>query len=294
MKLNDILYAIFILILLIFIIIIVVFVNQIQLMEENWGTNKCSPLHMLFANLIGIDSEENMNECVKLQQESNLHVSMEPVHNAISRTLDGIQSGFTHINDMREKMKKSSMKHISHFMGFGRVFNAISVQVQVMITKLQDTFARIMGITTSIMYIVDGGRLTGLSVWNGPFGNAARLLCFHPDTHIEIYGNDVKKIKDIEIGMRLSKGNNVIGTLKLIGNKNTNNPYYRLYSKLQKCNVFVTGSHYIVHNNRKIKVMDHPDAKISKNNETDEMYCLITDDHFINIGEYKFLDWEYH
>jgi hypothetical protein len=88
----------------------------------------------------------------------------------------------------------------------------------------------------------------------------------------------------------------VYGTLKLKGS--SDNPYYKIWSNKLEQYIMVTGDHKIcpdkVNKNKLdnyIEVKDYENAEISKEWD-EELYCLITENHQIPIGEYTFWDWE--
>ena len=55
--------------------------------------------------------------------------------------------------------------------------------------------------------------------------------------------------------------------------------------------IYVTGSHLIHTGNKYIPVKEHKDA-ILTDKINDELYCLVTSNHIIQIGNYIFHDWE--
>ena len=69
--------------------------------------------------------------------------------------------------------------------------------------------------------------------------------------------------------------------------------YYAIYSKELKETIYVTGSHFILDENKNKFIPVEKYAKAQKSVKTPEvMYCLITNTHNIPVGEYTFYDWE--
>ena len=68
--------------------------------------------------------------------------------------------------------------------------------------------------------------------------------------------------------------------------RNENDPYYKLPG-----NILVTGSHYIRYGGKYIHVKNVPEAKPTGKVDP-VVYCLVTSDHKIPVGEYTFWDWE--
>ena len=62
---------------------------------------------------------------------------------------------------------------------------------------------------------------------------------------------------------------------------------------MDKENIYVTGSHLINNCGVYIPVKDYTDA-VKSNLKTDVLFCLITSNHKIQIGNETFWDWEDH
>lgn len=85
-------------------------------------------------------------------------------------------------------------------------------------------------------------------------------------------------------------GGTIVDATMQIGNR-SKDPYYKIFSKELDDYIYVTGSHYIKHGNKYVKVCDFPDS--IQTEEYDEvLYCLVTNTHKIPVGEYTFWDWE--
>jgi hypothetical protein len=90
-------------------------------------------------------------------------------------------------------------------------------------------------------------------------------------------------MKNLKLGDVLNNGSIVDAVMKI---KNENDPYYKLPG-----NILVTGSHYMKYGGKYIRVKDVPDAKPT--GKVDPIvYCLVTSDHKIPVGDYVFWDWE--
>ena len=84
-------------------------------------------------------------------------------------------------------------------------------------------------------------------------------------------------------------GSEILGVLKL---KNANRePYYKIYDSDLSNYIYVTGKHKIRYNDKYIYVKEYPYAE-KTDIVDDELACLITNDHIINIGCHVFADWE--
>ena len=114
--------------------------------------------------------------------------------------------------------------------------------------------------------------------------------CFSPQTPIKLQNGDLIHMKDVELGDVLTNGSTVTAVMKI---KIQNEPYYKIYSLNLDKHIYVTGTHYVKHRheNDYVQVKHFPEAKITDTFDS-VVYCLITDDHKIPIGEHVFWDWE--
>ena len=116
-------------------------------------------------------------------------------------------------------------------------------------------------------------------------------FCFEPDTYVNMNDGKIKKMANIEIGDILENNNKVISVIQIKGNNE--NPFYKIISKELETDILVTGSHKIFdeEKNELIYVKDFKHAKKTIF-WAPKMFCLITENHQIPIGEYTFGDWE--
>jgi len=112
--------------------------------------------------------------------------------------------------------------------------------------------------------------------------------CFSPQTPIKLQNGDLIHMKDVELGDVLTNGSTVTAVMKI---KIQNEPYYKIYSLNLDKHIYVTGTHYVKHGDDYVQVKHFPEAKITDTFDS-VVYCLITDDHKIPIGEHVFWDWE--
>ena len=110
-----------------------------------------------------------------------------------------------------------------------------------------------------------------------------RRRCFAPETPVKLLDGRVVSMKDLHLGDILVNGSVVKATMQI---RNENDPYYKLPG-----GIFVTGSHYIEDSGTFIRVSkcsnSIPTMRVDKT-----VYCLVTSDHRIPVGDYVFWDWE--
>ena len=110
-----------------------------------------------------------------------------------------------------------------------------------------------------------------------------RRRCFSPETLVKLQNGRTVMMKNLKLGDVLANGSIVDAVMKI---KNDNDPYYKLPG-----NILVTGSHYVKYGGKYIHVKDVPDAKPTGKVDP-VVYCLVTSDHKIPVGDYVFWDWE--
>jgi len=110
-----------------------------------------------------------------------------------------------------------------------------------------------------------------------------RRRCFSPETLVKLQNGRIVMMKNLKLGDVLNNGSIVDAVMKI---KNENDPYFKLPG-----NILVTGSHYMKYGGKYIRVKDVPDAKPTGKVDP-VVYCLVTSDHKIPVGDYVFWDWE--
>jgi len=117
----------------------------------------------------------------------------------------------------------------------------------------------------------------------GRRGKRRRRRCFSPETLIKLQNGESRKIHELELGDVLVNGSVVDATMKI---KNQDDPYYKLPG-----DILVTGSHYVKDGDTFKQVKNLADAEATTQVDS-VVYCLVTNDHKIPVGDYIFWDWE--
>ena len=87
---------------------------------------------------------------------------------------------------------------------------------------IKDMMGKVMGMMTTLLFLLDGTVKTMKSAWNGPPGKLTRALCFHKDTKLKLKNGDFKTIKEINLGDILKNGDIIEGKVEV---KNWNNDF---------------------------------------------------------------------
>jgi hypothetical protein len=118
---------------------------------------------------------------------------------------------------------------------------------------------------------------------------AANFFCFSGNTPIKLVDGKTVLLKHIKLEDTLINGTIVQATMQIKSSKE--DPFYKIYSEELGEDVFVTGSHYIKCGDKYIPVRDFEKAE-KLDTVDDVLYCLVTSDHTIPVGEFTFWDWE--
>ena len=171
------------------------------------------------------------------------------------------------------------------------VFLNILVQVQFVTIKMKDIFAKIIGVSATFLFLIDGSVKSGNSIWRGPIGGILRTLCFHPNTRVHLQNGKVKEMRKIKLNDVLENGSIVTGIISL---KNvTNEPFYEIYCNQYREYIYVTGSH-LIYDEKSCQFIFVKNSKFAKptNFKNNTFSCLITSNSLIKIGEHTFWDYE--
>ena len=172
---------------------------------------------------------------------------------------------------------------------FATLFN-VMVEIQRLVISVKDMVGKFTGILITTLYVLEGAIMTMNSAWSGPPGELVRALCFHPETKLKTKDGEIFSMKDIPLNSVLPNGSRVCAVMQ-ISNLDKNGGIVEKMYKVK--DIIVSGSHLIYDPkvDNFIHVKDLPVAE-----ETDitcpVLYCLITSDHTIQIGDWIFHDWE--
>ncbi len=297
MRFSDIAKTVLIILIFMLLYFSSILTSGIQKIKDDWPQYRCLPTYMPLAGYIGKDPVANFSYCVGNIQKDMMGFFLEPIQYVLSMVMGMIQWIMERIQFIRvfvDKLRNMASKLFGNVYG---MFVNVLIQFQKLIIKTKDTVMKLIGIIVMFIYMIQGANFTGQSIMAGPIGETLRTICFSKNTPIKLKSGEMVKMKDIHLGDILENGTEVYGTLKLKGSKE--NPFYQIWSEKLKQYIFVTGDHKICPNDRisKKELDNYIDVKDFKSSEKTDywdetLYCLITDNHQIPIGEFTFWDWE--
>jgi len=284
-------YAIFIMINLAFIgqIIAMVYFRAADDIKNNWPLYRCNPSYWVFSEDVSTD----FNYCIQNTQSNTMSYLLQPMNYLVSNL-----TSFS--GDLGESLNKTRemISNIRSFTSgiiekiFG-IFSNLIIEFQKILISIKDMVGKIIGIVTTILFVMDGSIKTMHSMWNGPPGKMVKSIgsCFHPDTKIKTKSGEIYAMSQLPLGVELEDGGKVFSVLKV------DNPKKELLYRISDASlapIYVTGEHYILEpeSNKFIQVKDYKDAVWQTEVYSSWFSCIITTNRRIPIGKHIFWDWE--
>jgi hypothetical protein len=299
MKASDIFFTVIILFIFTLLYCYNILVAASKNIQQNWPLYRCNPIIMPFAGYFGHDTTSNFTYCIQNIQSAGMDEFLAPLNygqtilgNVASELENSLQSSRGFISNFRTAIQSIVASIYSVFLGL-----IIGVQQQMQYTS--DTFNKLSGAMTVGGSVLTGTRDLGTSVVNGPPGQIMRAVgsvCFHENTLVKKNDNKVIKMKDLNLGDKL-KNDSIVQAKMEISNLNNNNNFienlYIIKGGENNEDIIVSGSHLIFDDKLKtfIKVENYKNAELCKFN-CNKLYCLITNDHTIPLGDFIFHDWD--
>jgi hypothetical protein len=256
--------------------------------KENWPLYRCNPPYWIFSENIS----EDFTYCVQNTQMNMMGFLLQPMNYMISSLTNiggGLNESINNVRGMFSSIRTFVSGIIENVFG---VFLNLIVEFQRIIISIQDMVGKLIGIVTTIMYVLDGSIKTMNSAWNGPPGQLVKAIgsCFHPDTEIMLANKKHYKMENIPLGAELIDGSKVFAVLKIDNPKKE--AVYKI--KSDKQDIYVTGEHFIFHQTNKkwIKVKNYENANLQPDIVPEYFSCLITTSRNIQIDNLLFWDWE--
>ena len=256
--------------------------------KNNWNEYRCNPAYWIYSDDVSAD----FNYCVQNSQVNTMGALLQPMTYMVSSLASMAQSASFSSNNARG-MLSNVRGFVSDLIPnmFG-IFVNLLVEVQKMLIAIKDMIAKMVGVVTTFIFMLDG--FTKLMISGaGTFGAAVKFAtCFHPDTKVKTKGGAIFPMKDIPLGAELVDGSKVISVMKLDNVYKV--PFYKIEDGVNGDAIYVTGDHFIydITSKKFVKVKDYSNAVIQPEFIPDWLSCLITSNRRIPIGHHIFWDWE--
>ena len=282
---NDLLYFIYINIGFILLNMAIIFFGSVSEIKKNWSKYRCNPMYMWLSE----DIQGDFNGCIETTQSNFMPELLAPLNSVVGGLStvglgisNDLQSGRNMFASIRDKITSVFDKIFGIFINLIMEFTKIAI-------SLKDMMYRILGVAAVVVYTMDTAVKSMEAGRSLMFDDISALTCFHPDTKIKLQNNKIQSIKDILPGSILENGAKV----SVVLNIEKSEPLYLLKNMgVNEEDIYVSGSHFILYNNKFILVKNHPKAISQTKIQSDTYFSLITSDHIIKIGNTIFWDWE--
>lgn len=261
--------------------------SDIKEIKENWSKHRCKASVMPFASVYGFDTEENFTYCMNNIMSMEAGPLLSPVFQILGTIIGAISVIITTINSFRIQIATMMGGINTIFQNFTDRISQLSGKAKLSAARIKSLMLRLYGIFFAIIYMSVSG-VRALNNFSNTFlFKFLDTFCFDPDTSVDIQGKGSIAIRDVKIGDRFSSnGARVTGTFVFGAD---GQPMVRLGS------VLVSTNHFVLHEGKKIRADEHPDALVAlpwSGGSEKPLICLNTDTHTIPIGSYTFMDYD--
>jgi hypothetical protein len=139
----------------------------------------------------------------------------------------------------------------------------------------------------AVLYMGMSGLTGGMNFGNTVLFSFLDTFCFPPETQVQVRGKGLVPLQDVRVGDFLlgpaATSARVTAKFHFAAG---GQPMVRLGA------VTVSTNHYVQHEGRWIKAVDHPEAVLLGPYERESLVCLNTDTHTMPIGGYVFRDYD--
>ena len=144
--------------------------------KKNWMIYRCNPGIIPFASFFGHDVQENFMYCIQNTQSGYMKYLMVPFNYILALVGTVAEQLVKNIQDIREYINKLRARILRLIQDlFGVILN-ILIAFQKIIISMRDLMNKLIGIFTTILYLMTGALYTVKSMWDGVAGVLIRSL----------------------------------------------------------------------------------------------------------------------
>lgn len=291
---------------------IMVLLSNIAKIKQNWPVYRCNPLYMPLSS----DIMSDFTYCIQNMQSDYFTILTGPLNTILGNLSNlggGITSVVTDITGVISDIRTFATGLFSTVFG---VFGNIGILAERLGMEVIDLVKRMIAtLLLSVYAIITGvygvgsmiGILTNASegksienfenrnnnnknnvlapMFSQVFSSGGR--CFSSNTLLKLNTKEIKKIKNLKLGDVLENGSKITGRLIL----NNDECFYKCKKKgYQNTDIYITGKHYVKHEDKFIPVEVHPEFE-KTNKISSCVYNLMTSDNLIKVNDMIF--WDY-
>lgn len=144
--------------------------------KDNWPLYRCNPMLMPFAQTFGHDPMMNFTYCIQNMNLNFMPYLLDPLSWFINNFVkEGQVMGkqITGLLGLSTQVESGITNFIDN--GFS-IFVNLFIVFQEIIIKIRDTFSKMVGIVTTLLYVLGGLQVSVVSLWAGPIGGFTRSI----------------------------------------------------------------------------------------------------------------------
>jgi hypothetical protein len=258
-----------------------------QTVRANWEEYRCRPDIMMFADLFGYSSTENIEFCLKNGFNSQAREVVAPFYTYLEVFVNTLMTLLSGLNSIRMTFTTIVSTVSKTFTEFGERFKQLFFRIQMGAIRMKYLMGRIFGTVYAILFM----GMAGIQAVNN-FGNTFLFkfldtFCFDPDTPV-VLTRGIVPIRQVCIGdIFAATGTRVTSTFKFSADGQ---------SMVTLGDVLVSTNHYVKSATGKwIRADEHPDAKPAApwaGGVSRPLICLNTETHSFPVGNYEFCDYD--
>lgn len=262
-------------------------VSNIKEIKENWPKHRCKATVMPFASAYGFDTQENFTYCMSNIMNQEAGPLLSPVFQILGVLISTVAIIVNTINSFRVQIATMMGGINTIFQNFADRIGQLTAKLKMSAARIKSLMLRLYGIFFAIIYM----SLSGVRALNN-FSNTFLFsfldtFCFDPETPVEIEGKGIVPIRSVKIGDRFVKdGSQVTATFQFEAD---GQPMVKIGQTV------VSTNHFLLHEGKKIRADEHPDALVSlpwSGGAEHPLICLNTNTNKIPIGSYVFMDYD--
>jgi hypothetical protein len=258
--------------------------GNVQHVKKHWKHYRCQPAYMPFAGFYGFNMADNFEFCMKNIFEGNsgdVTSSFGSVLGMFTTIMGVIMEA---VNALRTSIATMGGGINVIFQDFTDRIKTFFYQLQVSAVRIKMLIGRMYAIMFAVLYMGMSSITAGTNFGNTVLFDFLDTFCFPPETPIHVKGKGSIPLADVRVGdTLLPGGSRVTGKFHFAA---SGQPMVRLGE------VVVSTNHYVKHEGRWKKAVDHPDAVPLGPYDRQSLICLNTDTHTLPIGDYLFRDYD--
>ena len=258
---------------------------NINEVKQNWAKYRCQPSVMPFASFYGQNTADNFSFCMKNIFATYASDVTGPFASTLSLFTEVLGALGEAMNSMRESVATMGGGINVIFQDFTDRIQFFFFQLRISAIRIKTMIGRIYALMFSVLYMGLSSVTAGTNMSNTVLFGFLDTFCFVPETSLDVLGKGSTPIRDVMIGDVLLPTKSVV-TAKF---------HFAAHGQQMvqfKNGIQVSTNHYLFHEGRWIRSVDHPDAIPTGPYSRESLFCLNTSDHQIPIASYVFRDYD--